>query len=61
MRQRVPEFTSKRDERMKMLVNSRISKVDRIGMRKSRKSCATRPREGGGMQLASSEEQSTGK
>ena len=47
MRQRVPEFTSKGDERMKMLVNSCISEVDRIGMRKSRKSCAARPQEGG--------------
>ena len=40
IRQRVPEFTSERDERMKMLVNSCISEVDRIGMRESRKSCA---------------------
>ncbi len=30
-----------------MLVNSCISKVDRIGMRGSRKSCAARPRERG--------------
>ena len=57
IRERVPEFTSERDERMKMLVNSYISEVDRIGMRSSRKSCAARPREGGGMQFASSEEQ----
>ena len=41
------EFTSERDERMKMLVNSCISEVDRIGMRESRKSCAARPREWG--------------
>ena len=34
---RVPEFTSERDEGMKMLVNSCISEVDRIGMRESRK------------------------
>ena len=57
IRQTLPEFTSERDERMKMLVSSRINEVDRIGMRESRKSCAARPREGGGMQLASSEEQ----
>ena len=47
IRKRVPEFTSRREERMKMLVNSCISEVDRIGMRKSRKSCAAWPREGG--------------
>ena len=45
-RKRVPEFTSVRDERMKILVNSCIRKMDRIGMR-SRKSCAVNPREGG--------------
>ena len=32
---------------MKMLVNSCISEVDRIGMREGRKSCAARPREWG--------------
>ena len=42
---------------MKMLVNSCISEVDRIGVRESRESRVARPREGGGMQLASSEEQ----
>ena len=31
---------------MKILVNSCIRKMDIIGMRRSRKSCATRPREG---------------
>ena len=31
---------------MKILVNSSIRKMDRIEMRKSRKSCAARPREG---------------
>ena len=39
------EFTSVRDERVKILVNSCIIKMDRIGIR-SRKSCAARPREG---------------
>ena len=31
---------------MKILVNSCIRKMDRIGMRRSRKSCAVRPQEG---------------
>ena len=43
---RVPEFTSVREERVKILVNSYIRKVDGIGMRVSRKLCVTRPREG---------------
>ena len=34
-------------ERMKILVNSCIRKMDRIGMRRSRKPCAARPQEGG--------------
>ena len=55
-RQRAPEFTSKRDERVKILANSSISEVDRIGVRVCRKSCAVSQREGRGMQLASSEE-----
>ena len=38
-RKRVPEFTN-----VKILVNSCIRKMDRIG-RRSRKSCAVRPRE----------------
>ena len=46
-RKRVPEFTSVRDERVKILVNSYIRKMDRIRMRRSRKYCAARPREGG--------------
>ena len=46
-RKRVPEFTSVRDERVKILINSCIRKMDRIRMRRSRKSCAARPREGG--------------
>ena len=41
-----PEFTSRREERVKILVNSCIRWVDRIGMRVSRESCAARPREG---------------
>ena len=40
---------------MKMLVNSCNSEVDRIGVKVE--SRVARPREGGGMQLASSEEQ----
>ena len=36
---------SVRDERMKILVNSCIWKMDRIRMRRSRKSCAAKPRE----------------
>ena len=42
---RVLEFTSVRDERVELLVNSCIRKMDRIGMR-SRKYCAARLREG---------------
>ena len=42
---RVPEFTSVRNEKVKILVNSSIRKMDRIGMR-SRKSCTARLREG---------------
>ena len=42
-RKRVSEFTSVRDER----VDPYIRKMDRIGMRRSRKSCAARLREGG--------------
>lgn len=34
-RQRVPEFTSVRDERVKVLVNSHINKADKIWMRVS--------------------------
>ena len=41
---------------MKILVNSCIRKMDRIEMRRSRKSSTARLWEGGGMQLASSEE-----
>ena len=53
-RKRVPEFTSVRDERMKILVNSCIRKMNRIGIRRSRKPCAARLKGSGGMQLASS-------
>ena len=45
-RKTVPEFASVRDERVKILVNSRIRKMDIIVMRRSTKPCATRPREG---------------
>ena len=34
---------------MKILVNSCIRKMDRIRMRRSRKPCAARPREGRGL------------
>ena len=56
MRQRVSEFTSESDERMKILVKSCISEVDRTGVRGSRKCGAARPWEGGGMQATSWEE-----
>ena len=46
-----------RDARVKILVNSCISKVNVIRVRVSRKFCSARPRDGVGMQLASSEEQ----
>ena len=44
-RKRVPEFTNVRDERVKILVNFCIRKMERIGMRRSRKTCASRPQE----------------
>ncbi len=43
---------------MKILVNSSIGDLDSKGMNLSGKLSAARPREGGGMQLANSEEQS---
>ena len=46
-RERVPEFTRERDERLKILVNSCIREVDRIGVRGRGKSCVERPREQG--------------
>ena len=42
VRKIVLEFISVGDERMKILVNSCIRKMDRIGMRRSRKPCAAR-------------------
>ena len=42
----VSEFTSVMDEKLKILVNSCIRKMDRIGTRTSRKPCAVRPRKG---------------
>ena len=42
-RERVPEFTRERDERLRRLVNSCITEVDRIGVRGRGKSCAARP------------------
>ena len=56
-RQRVSEFTSRGEKRVKILVNSCKRWADKIGMRVSRKSCAERSWEGGSMQLAISEEQ----
>ena len=44
---RVPEFTRERDERLRILVNTCIREVDRIGVRGRSKSCAARPREQG--------------
>ena len=44
-RKRVPEFTGVREERVKILVNVCIRKMDRIRMRRSRKFCAAKPRE----------------
>ena len=44
---RVPEFTRERDERLRILVNSCIREVDRIGVRGRGKSCAARPRDHG--------------
>ena len=35
------------DERVKIIVNSCIRKMNRIGMRRSRKPCAARPRDAG--------------
>ena len=46
-RERVPEFTRERDERLRILVNSCIRRVDRIGVRRKSKYCAARPREKG--------------
>ena len=42
-RKRVPELTIVRDRTVKILVNSCIRKMDRIGMRTGRKPCAARP------------------
>ncbi len=44
----IPEFTSKRDEGVKMLVNSRIRDLDSKGMSLSGKASAARPQEEGG-------------
>ena len=41
------EFTRERDERLRILVNSCIREVDRIGVRGRSKSCTARPREQG--------------
>ena len=41
------KINDERDERVKILVNSCIRKMDRIGMRRIKKSCAARPRESG--------------
>ena len=52
---RVPEFTRERDDRLRMLVNSCIREVDRIGVRGRSKQRGRGSR--GGTQLARSEEQ----
>lgn len=38
----MPEFTSKTDERVKILVNFCINETNIIGMRMSKKSCAVK-------------------
>ena len=43
-KQKVPEFTSVRDEKVKIIVNFCIRKIDKTE-RRSRKSCAARLRE----------------
>lgn len=45
-RKAVPEFTSGRNKRLKMLVNSCLRDLDSIGVSKSRKWSAAGPREG---------------
>ena len=40
------KLTSVRDERVKILVKPCIRKMDRLGMKRSRKFCAARPQEG---------------
>ena len=46
-RKRVPKFTREWDERLRVLVNSCIREVNRIGVRGRGKYCATRPQEEG--------------
>ena len=46
-KKRVPEFTRESDESLRILVNSCIREVDRIGVRGRSKSCAAKPREQG--------------
>ena len=46
-RQRVPEFTREREERLRILVNYCIREVDRMAVRGRGKSCAARSREQG--------------
>ena len=43
IRQKIPEFPRKKDERVKILVNSCINEVNRGGVRVSRKHYVTRP------------------
>ena len=45
-KKRVPEFTSVRDEKMKIVANSCIRKMDSKGMRRSKKPCEARPQKG---------------
>ena len=42
----VPEFTSERDERVRILVNSHVIKVSRMVVIVSRKCCKVKPRKG---------------
>ena len=53
---RVLQDIRKRDKNVKTLINTKISKVDRIRMRVCRQSCGAKPREEEG-QLAKSSEQ----
>ena len=43
---KIPEFTSVRNERVKILINSCIRRMDRNWIRRNRKPCVARPQEG---------------
>lgn len=57
-RKATPECTSERDEMVKILVNSGISKLDNIIMTFGKKPWAARMQEGRGMSLANASETS---